>query len=239
MLTLTYDDDYLPACGLQKSDFQKFMKRLRKEFVHAPSCRCGIGCVSRIRFYHCGEYGAMYGRPHYHALLFGFDFPDKRDEAMRRGYPVWRSPALERLWPFGISEIGTVTFDSAAYVARYLLKKLDTATNPYVLVDEDTGVVTDQNPEYATMSRRPGIGKPWFEKYREEVYPLDQVFSRGFFMKPPRAYDLWFEMVDAGESLEVARRRRRRGAAVDRTVERLIARDKVTQARVGRYVRSD
>ena len=65
-ITLTYSNEYLPPnMSLVKSDFQKFMKRLRK--------RCG----SSVRYYYCGEYGENFGRPHYHAILFGFDFKDK------------------------------------------------------------------------------------------------------------------------------------------------------------------
>jgi len=65
-ITLTYNPENLPPdCGLIKSDFQKFMKRLRKSY---PS--------NKIRYYQCGEYGDKNNRPHYHALLFGFNFDD-------------------------------------------------------------------------------------------------------------------------------------------------------------------
>ena len=46
--------------------FKKFMKRLRKRFKG-----------KRIRFYMCGEYGEQFDRPHFHACIFGVDFPDK------------------------------------------------------------------------------------------------------------------------------------------------------------------
>ena len=65
-LTLTYSDDCLPnGNDLIYRHFQLFMKRLRKRFG------------SNIRFYMCGEYGDLFGRPHYHACLFNFDAPDK------------------------------------------------------------------------------------------------------------------------------------------------------------------
>jgi len=87
-ITLTYDNEHLPKnASLVKRDFQLFMKRLRKAYP-----------AVRIRFFHCGEYGEQYGRPHYHAILFGFDFPDKYFLGKRNQFPVWRSASLERLW---------------------------------------------------------------------------------------------------------------------------------------------
>ena len=65
-ITLTFNDEYVMP-SLDKSIFQKFMKRLRRMFPDA-----------RIRYFMCGEYGDKLSRPHYHACLFGFDFPDLR-----------------------------------------------------------------------------------------------------------------------------------------------------------------
>jgi len=190
MVTLTYDDEHLPreryrlvngrvehlrAGSLALEDFQDFMKRLRKRFVlnrrmvHKP---WPDGMVPGIRFFHCGEYGATYGRPHYHALLFGFEFPDRVSLGERDGYPVWRSPILEALWPYGRSEIGSVTFESAAYVARYVMKKASAG-------------VTD---EYLTMSRRPGIGAEWWRRYGRETSSRGGVVVRGSLSGIPRSY---------------------------------------------------
>lgn len=175
-ITLTLKDECLNADGsLDLKLFQDFMKRLRFRF--------GAG----IRFFHCGEYGERFGRPHYHACLFNFDFPDK--ELWRRtkdGFPVWRSKALEELWPFGQSEIGAVTFESAAYVARYIVKK--------VTGEGAEAHYGGRKPEYVTMSRRPGIGKGWLDLYKSEVYPADSVVLRGREMKPPKFYDRQFEL---------------------------------------------
>lgn len=112
-ITLTYDDDNLPADrSLHYSHFQLFMKRLRK--AHGDG----------IRFYMCGEYGEKKGRPHYHACLFNFNFDDLTLWQERRGTKLYRSKSLERLWPYGFSTVGGVTFQSAAYVARYIMKKV-------------------------------------------------------------------------------------------------------------------
>lgn len=134
-ITLTFSPAALAARenpSLDVRDFQLFMKRYRKRF--------GEG----IRFFHCGEYGDKLGRPHYHACIFGHDFEDKYFwRKSDSGYPVYRSPVLEELWTHGFSEIGTVTFDSAAYVARYIMKKVNgkDAKDHYTSVDLGTGEV--------------------------------------------------------------------------------------------------
>ena len=179
-ITLTYSPAHVPADGsLKLRHFQLFMKRLRKRF--------GDG----IRFFHCGEYGEKYGRPHYHACLFNFDFPDKTLFCVDNGYKLYRSNALEELWPFGFATIGAVTFESAAYVARYILKKVtgDSAEAHYTRWDSDGVVTAVLAPEYVTMSRRPGIASGWFEKFGSDVYPGDFVVIRGRKMRPPRYYD--------------------------------------------------
>ncbi len=204
-ITLTYDDDNLPANNsLDKTAFPKFMRRLRKKFKH-----------QRIRYYHAGEYGDQFGRPHYHACIFNLDFPDKTPWSLRGDQQVYRSALLEKLWPYGNSEIGSVTFESAAYVARYIMKKVlgdETAkTLRYEHTNTTTGEITRQQPEYATMSRRPGIGKNWFDKYRCEVYAADSVIMRGKEMKPPRYYDGLYELQEPElmDTIKQARQRTR------------------------------
>lgn len=169
-VTLTYDPAHLPKTGsLQLEHFQLFMKRLRKKY--------GAG----IRFFHCGEYGDNLGRPHYHALLFNHDFDDKKYFSERNGNKVWTSDNLSNLWQMGFSLIGEVTFESAAYVARYVMKKV-TGENKDIHYN-------GMKPEYVTMSRRPGLGKGWYEKYKTDVYPHDRVIVRGAETRPPRFYD--------------------------------------------------
>lgn len=178
-LTLTYNDECLHPSGdlkFHKRDFVLFMKRLRKKF--------GVG----IRFIHCGEYGSKFQRPHHHVILFGFDFDDKY--VFRRtslGYFLYRSNTLERLWPYGISTIGACTFETCAYVARYITKKI----NGDLQYEHYYG----RSPEYITMSRRPGIGFKWLMK-NLEIYNYDEVIIRnGLKMKPPKYYDRKFEEI--------------------------------------------
>jgi len=181
-ITLTYNDDHLPDHGsLCLDHFQRFMKRLRKKY--------GDG----IRFFHCGEYGDKYGRPHYHAILFNHDFDDKYHwRTTAQGHRCYRSPSLEKLWPLGNCEIGDVTFESAAYVARYIMKKVtgDAADRHYCVGHTEYGELLYKKPEYVTMSRRPGIGKAWFDRYKNDVYPDDFVVIRhDLKTKPPKYYD--------------------------------------------------
>lgn len=188
-ITLTYSPDKLPkGNSLVLDHFQRFMKRLRKKF--------GNG----IRFFHCGEYGERFGRPHYHALLFGHDFSDKYYfKTSSSGEKLFRSPSLEKLWKYGYSSIGAVSFDSAAYVARYVLKKINGKLSDagFYLVDDiidfDTGEIFSRKPEYCTMSRRKAIGKSWLEKFTSDVYPHDAVYLKGRKMRPPKYYDRVYE----------------------------------------------
>jgi len=190
-ITLTYSPQNLPPNGsLVLSHFQDFMKRLRKKY--------GSG----IRFFHCGEYGEKNSRPHYHALLFGFDFPDKFfHRKTKLGHTIWRSHSLEKLWTFGHSEIGAVTFESAAYCARYITKKI---TNKKAHTDKNGQYwpaaaehYDGKKPEYTTMSRRPGLAHGWFEKHSSDVYPSDEVVivrkDKFTVCKPPPYYDRLYE----------------------------------------------
>lgn len=189
-ITLTYNDDHLPESGsLDKKHFQDFMKRLRK---HYPQ---------KIRYFHCGEYGDKGLRAHYHAILFNIDFEDKKiwkiNEETKDKY--YTSEKLEKIWGKGFCVITDVTFESAGYVARYCTKKItgEKAFDHYNEYCPYTGeIFTEWQPEYATMSRRPGIGKTWFDKYGTDVYPDDEVIVRGLKTRPPKFYDGQLEKFD-------------------------------------------
>jgi len=220
-VTLTYDDEHLPEDqGLDVSEFQRFAKRLRKA---RPD--------DKVRYFHCGEYGEREKRPHYHALLFNVDFKDKY--AWRSD--TFRSAELERLWPLGHSEFGGVTFESAAYVARYSLKKLtgQAAIEGYKRFHLRTGEEVSVAPEYATMSH--GVGGSWLEQYAEEVYPLDRVFSRGREAKPPRYYDKRLAQVDPVLAAELRIERAREFDFENATEERLRVREVCAEKRLNLF----
>jgi len=185
-ITLTYDDTHLPSDGsLHYKDFQLFIKRLRKKFG-----------FNRIRYYMAGEYGENFGRPHFHACIFGHDFYDKKLwKRTSTGSMLYRSQDLETLWPFGYSSIGDVNFESAAYVARYIMKKQTgkNAEHHYSYCDLETGEIINKKPEFNKMSLKPGIGAEWYKKFKSDVYPHDYVVVRGKKMKPPKAYDKMYK----------------------------------------------
>lgn len=169
-LTLTYDDKHLPRGGsLDREAFPLFMKRLRKQIE-----------PERVRYFHVGEYGERTNRPHYHALLFGFDPPDKVLLSVRSGFPVFTSDRMWEAWPYGLHEVGSVTAQSASYVARYVRKKMTGSWSK--------AKYGDKEPEYGTMSRNPGLGASWVDKYWPEVFPRDDVAVCGKVYKPPRYY---------------------------------------------------
>lgn len=193
-ITLTYDDLKLPegysiSTGLVYDHFQKFMKRLRFSYKgHQPS----DDDTYPIRFYMCGEYGEQFGRPHFHACLFNFDFDDKEFfKKSPSGEAIYVSKQLSELWPFGFSSVGSFDYKSAAYVARYVMKKItgDAADRHYEIVDLDTGEIKYRAPEFNKMSLKPGIGANWLSKYSSDVYPHDHVIVKGKECKPPRYYD--------------------------------------------------
>jgi len=212
-ITLTYSDENCPE-SLRPDDFVLFMKRLRKRF--------GAG----IRFFQCGEYGEKLGRPHHHALLFNHDFDDKRLCSARGGESrLFKSETLEGLWGFGYGFIGSVTFESAGYVARYAMKKV---VGPGA-ADYYMGRV----PEYLTMSRRPGIGTDWIRKYRRDVYPSDELVVNGAPTRPPRFYDDVLEREAPSVLRRLKRKRVRRALAdVNSTGSRLLVREAVKDASI-------
>lgn len=178
-VTLTFDEGHLPdSYSVSKRDLQLFFKRLRK--AGWP-----------FRYFACGEYGENFGRPHYHACLFGMDFSDRVLYSVRDGVRLYTSEKLDSIWGQGECKLGDVTFESAAYVARYVCKKItgEAAASHYKTLVLETGELLDVEPEFAIMSRRGGLGKSWFEKFGREVYPDDSVVVRGTLSRPPRYYD--------------------------------------------------
>jgi hypothetical protein len=225
-VTLTYDDEHLPKNGsLDYGDFQKFMRRLRKK---KGSCR----------FYMCGEYGDLNGRPHFHAALFGVDFEDREPfRTLPSGSRIWTSKELELLWPFGYSSLGQVTFESAAYIARYVCKKVtgEGSNEHYSRVNLETGEVIAMEPEFCSMSLKPGIGQTWLEKYGfGDVFPHDRVVMAGREQPVPRFYKQWLRKRDAfmSDDLDFERMKKAEKYVDDCTEARLAEREQVAKARL-------
>jgi len=187
-VTLTYNDENLPyGETLHRSDFQKFIKRLRKNTGR------------KIRLFYCGEYGDDTLRPHYHACLFGYRPSDPELFSTTGDYKLYTSKFLSKTWGLGHASFGELTFETAAYTARYCVKKITGkhAKAHYETLDPDTGEIIEKVPEFSGSSRRPGIGATWLKKYGADTYEKNEVILRGKAMKPPRFYDDSFSKIDS------------------------------------------
>lgn len=223
-VTLTYDNKHLPADGsVHVEDFQAFMKRYRKRF-------------GKVRYFHCGEYGEETRRPHYHALIFGHRLPDLRIHKQMPYGPLYTSALLEQVWGQGLCTVGEVTFDSAAYVARYVMKKVtgEQAERHYESVDTETGEIGRVFPEYVTMSRRPGIGADWLKQFGDDVYPHDYVVVNGVKVSPVRFYDRKYQEENPEEykKIKYARLARAGKNWANNTPERLRTREVCATAKL-------
>jgi len=232
-ITLTYNDAHLPSDrSLHYRDFQLFIKRLRKRYPGR-----------KIRYYMAGEYGENFGRPHFHACLFGIDFDDKKLwKRTTANSMLYTSRDLEILWPFGYSSVGDVTFESAAYVARYIMKKVTgkNAKEHYTEIDPESGEITTRKPEFTKMSLKPGIGYEWYKQYTSDVYPHDYVVIRGKKVKPPKYYDKKYKIDQPYEFDELLYIREKSAKLhfEDNTPERLLVKEQVAKAKLQKLKRN-
>lgn len=226
-VTLTYDQDHVPVSGsLEYRAFQLFLKRVRRHF--APG---------RVRFYMCGEYGGQFGRPHFHSILFGQDFDDRVFlRTTDAGARLYTSGVLERLWPYGISSVGDVTFESAAYIARYCVQKVTGAA-----AKEHYGSLT---PEFNHGSLKPGIGASFFDRFESDIYPANHCVCNGKEVKPPRYYAKRYQRRSAfaaqlyEDFIGYEAEQEARSRWQDNTAERLAVKEQVQAARAAFLVRS-
>lgn len=179
-VTLTYNDYFVPrtfysdpstgeaqvSLSLCPRDVTLFLKRLRKAFPD-----------DHIRYFYCGEYGPSTWRPHYHLIIFGLHLTDLVYAGTRRGNNFYKSPALERVWshtqqydsltgekcvtplaPMGFVEVGEVNWQTCAYTARYIMKKLKGPESEYYKT-------FNLEPPFVRMSNRPGLARQWYEDH--------------------------------------------------------------------------
>lgn len=254
-LTLTYRDrnectsrqlaagQFVPDnWSLNKSHFQKFMKRLRKRFAG-----------QKIRYFMCGEYGSVCrhsvnletsphlecprGRPHYHAIIFNFTPPDLARITPDPDCDYYASDLVESIWGYGHILIGQVNHHTAAYVARYNLKKITghDAEKEYLAITDD-GEEIHLQPEYNAMSRRPGIAHDWYQQFKGDMFPADEtpIVGAGVFHGVPRYYEEKFKEEDplTVEEMKEVRQAFRDAHAADYTPQRLKDKYKVAKARL-------
>lgn len=198
-ITLTYAEDALTFGGAEHGilvprDLTLFWKRLRKELKkHGKN----------FRYFACGEYGDLYNRPHYHSIIFGYDFPDKTYKTTKNGNHYYSSDMLNRVWGNGDCVVGNATFESCSYVARYVMKKrLGKTASTYA----EEGIT----PEFCVMSRRPGIGAEFYDKFESDMFPRDQIHSRNYLTTPPRYFTERYKKSHPLESEDLIKRRMER-----------------------------
>jgi len=241
-ITLTFSDEGLAdreekdktnRHSVAVRDWQLFAKRLREK-------------IGEFRFLMSAEYGeppngvSIGFRPHYHALIFGQDFHEDRVQCLdKNGATYFQSAALAELWPRGRHDIRACVPETINYVSRYVQKKLrkrDAPDTRYQRVDIATGEVFDVAPEFATMSRRPGIGAHWWDRYKDDAFPSDFVIIRGKKQPVPKYY---YEKLKAEkpELAALVREKRIKSAAdhaADDTPERRLVREEVMRRKLSR-----
>lgn len=232
-LTLTYSPEHLPEGGtLVPKHLTDFLKRLRFRYRSR-----------RLRYFACGEYGDTTARPHYHLILFGLEFLEDRKQHSKnqRGDVLYTSETLDAIWSLGKCWIGSVSWSSAAYVARYVIKKIngEKAHEHYQKTDPSTGEIFQIEPEFIRMSRRPGIGAEFLESFKSDLYPSDFAVVSGKKKKVPRYYDRQIEAADPAlhASIKSGRSASAKKRSADNTPERRAAREQVQISRLSQLKR--
>lgn len=196
---MTYNEENLPEHGsLVRAHLQQFIKNLRRKIEPL-----------RIKFFACGEYGKKFERPHYHICIFGWDPNDKESIEINPFHKnpfskaaqnfLYKSEFIAKIWKKGFVSIGSVTFESAAYTARYICKKING--------DKSFLHYGKRTPEFSLMSRKGGIGITWLMQYFGDVYPKDFFTINGKRIKPPKFYDRILKKIDP-ELLQKLREKR-------------------------------
>lgn len=232
-VTLTYDPKKLPEDGsVSKRHLQLFMKRLRKAYSD-----------KKVRFFAAAEYTPINDLPHYHLLLFNQFFEDQKlFKKTTNENTLYTSQILQLLWPNGFSTIGMVNYQTARYCAQYSLKKItgEHAPEYYLRPHPVTGKLCQKEPEFALMSRRPGIGATWYERYKSDCYPSDFLIVDGKKHPVPKYYDLKLKK-EAESELEQLKRARKRQSVKQRdnnTKQRLAVREEILVEKLKRSKRN-
>lgn len=222
-LTLTYNEEHvptsfypdpetgeaLPVMTLNPKDPTDWMKRLRKAFPD-----------DKIRYFLCGEYGTKTHRPHYHAIVYGLHLNDLVPAPGSSDPHYMTSAALQRTWsvkskgsyaPLGFVLVAPVTWQSCAYVARYVTKKL---------YGKEAEFYETFNlcPEFTHMSRRPGIGRRYYEEHPDCVQRPFLYLSTeegGVKFPPPKYFQRIYEVEEPAQA-EVLKAKRLRFAELAR-----------------------
>lgn len=219
-LTITYDQDHLPEAGelidpktgeelgknpfgtLEPEHMKLFLKRLRMYYERKYNHK-------GIRYMMCGEYGDEGSRPHYHAIMYNLPLKEIIFHEYNENHEaLYRCPELEKIWGKGLIVAANVNWNTCAYVARYITKKVGLPTEQQYY--DCLGV----KPEFFRMSRKPGIGRTYFEAHKNEIYKKDCLtitkYGGGKMkVKPPKYYDKLYDSINKKEFEELKAKRRK------------------------------
>ncbi|WNK13652.1 MAG: replication initiator protein [Microvirus sp.] len=227
-VTLTYNDENLPPGGaLDKTHLQEFFKRLRSSGL-------------RFRYFACGEYGDLNKRPHYHVLFFGeaFTLDRKKTNKSKHGGQNYSSAFLEAKWGLGIVQVSDFNYKTAAYTARYCVSKLSGKMaeyeQTYSRVVPETGEIIMVPPEFALMSRRPGLGDGWYQRNKNDAFPSDFLIHEGKKYPVPRFYTekLKKESEVIHKEVKLSRKHAQKKQAHNATPDRLYVREECHKAKL-------
>lgn len=220
-LTITYDNDHLPEAEhlkdpetgedlgqnpngtLKPEDMVLFIKKLRQYYARKYNHK-------GIRIMYCGEYGESLHRPHYHAIMFNMPIrmqSMKFHEYNENHEALWRVQELEKIWGKGMIVAAEVNWSTCAYVARYCTKKVGIPTQD--LYYECLGI----KPEFFRMSRRPGIGRKYYEENKNKIYSKDSMIVQKYGggtmeVKPPKYYDKLYDLENHEKMEEIKKKRK-------------------------------
>lgn len=234
-ITLSYADEHLPSSlSLEYRDVQLWLKRLRKEVRGNTK---GPNGKYPIRFFLSGEYGPQTQRPHWHAILFNCVFEDQ----IRLLNGQYVSEQAERIWSKGNVRLDNVNPATIAYVAGYTQDKLYGRQAYEDVVNISTGEVSERRAPFVSMSRRPGIGAAWLDRFSSDLFgtsekPHDFAVLQGSKRKVPGYY--WRRFSENGDPFVVEaihEARKERAAEIDlseKTLERRAVKEEVALRRL-------
>lgn len=220
-VTLTYNDEHLKMireelsadefyATVDQKDMKRFMHDLRQKMKRDKHQEDGI------RFMGCAEYGDQGLRPHMHIILFNCKLPLESFYKPRilNDNTYYQNHIIEACWKKGLSNISEATWNTIAYTARYITKKIK---------GKDAQAIYDSlgvEAEFLRTSRMPGIGKPYYDKHWEKIYKYDQIqvhnLNGTITCQPPKYFDELYKKDHPKEFRKIQEKRERRARNINR-----------------------
>lgn len=209
MITLTYDDKYLPrkdyiVCEdgetffdngtwnsyLDYEDSSRFIRKVR------DWQRKTYG-IDGIKIFGCGEYGGKEGRAHFHIIFMGLHIDPsdvKIHQIDQEGNIIYECKKLEDCWiqkgrirgkaeRLGFVSLAECNWQTARYVAGYVQKKNIHYNKKdeyeFYCHKEKYYARRGQTPEKCFMSTHPGIAKEYYMNNSIKFFEDGYIMIRG------------------------------------------------------------